>query len=106
MQRYVGHVRAGMSYRMGVAIGGVEKLGALPLVLALYFQFKDVKSFDISLLLDMNAAAGTCLTQLVAIYILGYRFMIFKMQLDGYDRFLSESLVDEAPAGLTLNESG
>jgi hypothetical protein len=89
------HAKSSMSYRLGALVGGIERLGLLPIVLALYFQFKDFKPGQFDPLKDINVPAGLCLLFLAMLYAIGWWLIRYKTQLDGYERLLEESLVDE-----------
>ena len=84
-----------MSYRLGLAMGGIERLGVFPVLIALYLQFKDWKWGDWAALADVNLVAGLLIWAMVLLYGVGWILIGLKVRLDTYQSILEESLQGE-----------
>jgi hypothetical protein len=89
--RYLQSRRNMMVYRLGALTGGVERLGILPVVVALYFQFKDWRWGDWSALLDVNWVSGILLWAALLVYAGGWWIIRLKSRLDSYEALLTEA---------------
>ena len=90
--RFVRNLKTNMSYRLGLAMGGVERLGVFPVLVALYLQFKGWKVGDWRALVDVNWAGGLVIWAMVLLYGAGWMLVGLKVRLDTYELLLEESL--------------
>jgi hypothetical protein len=92
--RFVQSLRTNMDNRMGVVFGGVQRLGIFPLLIALYFQFRDWKWGDWGAAFDVNLFAGLLILAMLLMYGMGWRLVGLRTRLDTYASVLEESLGD------------
>ncbi|SDQ25891.1 hypothetical protein [Pseudoxanthomonas sp. CF125] len=97
---YIRDRKGSMTFRLGLLTGGVERLGVLPVLVALYFQFKDWEFGDWEALGQVNLAAGLLLWALLLLYLGGWWLIRLKLRLDTYEILLAEATRDE-PASTT-----
>lgn len=90
--RYLDDCRDRMGYRMGLFTGGWDKLGILPLIALLYYQFKDWEFGDWESLSGVNMLGGLLLWALLLSYLAAWALVRFKSRLDSYATALRESL--------------
>jgi hypothetical protein len=90
--RYLNFRRERMAHRMGLFTGGMEKLGVLPLIAVLYFQFKDWQFGDWQSLSQVNMLGGLLLWMLFLSYVAAWALVRLKSRLDSYATALEESL--------------
>jgi hypothetical protein len=90
--RFVQSLRTNMDNRMGVVFGGVQRLGIFPLLIALYFQFRDWKWGDWGAAFDVNLVAGLLIFALLLLYGMGWLLVGLRTRLDTYASVLQESL--------------
>jgi hypothetical protein len=95
MLRYVRDRRQTMAYRTGLVMGGVERLGILPLLLALYLQFKDWEWGDWGMLAEVNLIQGLLIWALVLVYLGGWRLVRLHARVEGYEQLLVESVTQD-----------
>jgi hypothetical protein len=81
-----------MTFRLGLLTGGVERLGVLPVLIALYFQFKDWKFGYWQALGQVNLAGGLLLWALLLLYLGGWWLIRLKLRLDTYEMLLAEAV--------------
>ena len=72
-------------------MGGVERLGILPLLLALYLQFKDWEWGDWGMLAEVNLIQGLLIWALVLVYLSGWRLVRLHARVESYERLLIEA---------------
>lgn len=101
--RYVRDRKGSMTFRLGLLTGGVERLGVLPVLVALYFQFKDWEFGDWQALGQVNLAAGLLLWALLLLYLGGWWLIRLKLRLDTYEILLAEATRDR-PADMTAGK--
>ena len=90
--RYIRGRKGSMTYRLGLLTGGIERLGVLPLLVALYFQFKDWEFGDWQVLGHVNFAGGLLLWALLLLYLGGWWLIRLKTRLDTYEVLLAEAV--------------
>lgn len=90
--RFVRGLRSGIAYRMGLLLGGLERLGMLPMLVGLYLQFKDWRWGDWDALLELNLVGGLLVWAIILLYGMGWLVVGLKVRLDTYELLLSESL--------------
>ncbi len=86
--------KANMTYRLGLVLGGFDKLGLIPVFIALYFQFKDWRWGDWPELSNASIVPGFFIWMIFATYVLGWFFILLKTRLDTYECLLAESIQD------------
>jgi hypothetical protein len=96
--RFVQSLRTNMDNRMGVVFGGVQRLGIFPLLIALYFQFRDWKWGDWGAAFDVNLFAGLLIFAMLLMYGMGWLLVGLRTRLDTYASVLQESLGDASDA--------
>ena len=92
--RYVNLRRGRMGERLEIFSGGMNKLGVLPVIAILYYQFKDWEFGDWQSLSQVNALGGLLLWTLLLSYLAAWALARLKFRLDSYASALEESLVD------------
>lgn len=80
-----------MTHRTGVFMGGIERLGVLPVLLALYLQFKDWEWGDWAMLAEVNLVQGLMILALLLAYLLGWYFVGLNARMDAYEQVLAEA---------------
>lgn len=90
--QYIRDRRSSMTFRLGLLTGGVERLGVLPVLIALYFQFKDWRFGDWQALGQVNLAGGLLLWALLLLYLGGWWLIRLKLRLDTYEMLLTEAI--------------
>ncbi len=96
-------LHAGMSERMGLLYGGVQRLGLLPLLVALYLQFRDWEWGDWSGAFDVNLVGGLLIWAMLLLYSGGWLLMSLRLRLEAYISLLDYSLQDYAAASITAD---
>jgi hypothetical protein len=92
--RYIRDLKTRLVYRGGLISGGFDKLGVLPLLLAMYFQFKDWTFGGWRALFDHVHLLGTFLLSMVVItYFLSWWVARAKDRLDLYEMLLTEASI-------------
>jgi len=93
MLRYVGYRQKQLGYRVGAMTGGFQQLALLPLLVALYFQFKDwtFTGWD---QIHINRPISLLVFGLAGLYVTGWLAVRIRIRLDQYEMLLTESLVD------------
>lgn len=94
--RFVSSLRSNMIERMGIMYGGLQRLGPFPLLVALYFQFRNWKWGDWAALFDVNLLAGLLIATLITLYLLGWVLIGQRIRLDTYVNLLEASLQPDA----------
>lgn len=90
--QYVRDRKSSMTFRLGLLTGGIERLGILPVIVALYFQFKDWEFGDWQALGQVNWAGGLLLWALLLLYLAGWWLIRLRLRLDAYEMLLSEAI--------------
>lgn len=99
MLRYARDRKQMMSYRLGLFTGGLERLGLIPVLVALYLQFKDWTIGDWSALTRVNAVGGLLLWMLLLAYVGGWFLIRLRTRLDVYEALLAERMQVSADPG-------
>ncbi|HJR73056.1 MAG TPA: hypothetical protein VJ806_05390 [Luteimonas sp.] len=86
--------KASLSYRLGLATGGIERLGVLPMVVVLYLQFKDWEFGDWQALGEVNMVGGLLVWALLLIYVGAWHLIGLRTRMDLYDSLLTEAVRD------------
>lgn len=94
--RYVRDRKSRLTYRAGLISGGFEKFGILPLLAAMYLQFKDWSFSDWKTLTGHVHVLGTVLLwALMIFYAVSWWAVRTKSHLDLYETVLAEASVRE-----------
>jgi hypothetical protein len=95
--RYVRDRKGRLAYRAGLISGGFEKFGILPLLAAMYLQFKDWSFGDWKALTDhVHAVGGVLLWGLMVFYAVSWWAVRTKGRLDLYEVILTEASARES----------
>jgi len=92
--RFVSALRARMGERMGIAFGGIQRLGIFPVLIALYLQFRHWKWGDWAGAFDVHLVAGLLIWAMVLLYAMGWLLIGLRTRLDTYVDLLENSLKD------------
>lgn len=93
--RFVIALRQGMTERMGLIYGGLQKLGPFPVLVALYIQFRNWEWGDWAGAFDVNLLGGLLIFAMVFMYALGWVLMAVRTRLDTYVNLLEAALQPE-----------
>lgn len=93
--RFVTALRQGMTERMGLMYGGLQKLGPFPVLIALYLQFRNWEWGDWAGAFDVNLVGGLLIFAMVSMYALGWVLMAVRTRLDTYINLLEAALRPE-----------
>ncbi|MFL9585291.1 hypothetical protein [Stenotrophomonas sp. AB1(2024)] len=88
-------LRQGMTERLGLMYGGLQKLGPFPVLIALYFQFRNWEWRDWAGAFDVNLVAGLLIFAMVLMYAVGWLLMAVRTRLDTYINLLEAALRPE-----------
>lgn len=97
--RYIQARRKVMHSRMGLVTGGVERLGAIPLLAALYLQFKDWRLGDWAALGEVTFVQGFLAVALLVIYVASWGLILLYSRTEAYELLLIEAAAQEDEAG-------
>jgi len=93
--RFVTALRQGMTERMGLMYGGLQKLGPFPVLIALYLQFRNWEWGDWAGAFDVNLVGGLLIFAMVLMYAVGWVLMAVRTRLDTYVTLLEAALHPE-----------
>lgn len=91
--RYVRLRRETLLYRLGLVTGGLDKLGILPLVVAAWLQFKDLRLQNITDLGSINLVGIVLLALLATAYLASWWLLRLSTRLDVCAALLHEALL-------------
>lgn len=91
--RFVEARRQGMTERIGLALGGIQRLGIFPVLIALYLQFRNWEWGDWASAFDVNLVGGLLLWTMLLFYAAGWMLIGLRLRLDAYAVLLGESLL-------------
>lgn len=83
--------RSNMHERLGLFTGGMEKLGVMPVLLALYLQLKDWHWGDWSVLGNINMVQGALAFLLLFAYALSWHLISLRVRVQSYEQLLAEA---------------
>lgn len=89
--RYIRDRRATMHERLGLFTGGMERLGVLPLLLALYLQFKDWRLGDWSTFASITLVQGLLAFAILLAYALSWHLISLRARVQAYELLLAEA---------------
>lgn len=81
-----------MSQKIGLLTGGLNRLGVLPVVAAVYFQVKDVSLADFGSITPPTFAGGLVGVSVIGLYVLGWWATAMVLRMDLYEALLSQAL--------------
>ncbi len=90
--RYIRYRQATMHERLGLFTGGMERLGIVPLLVALYLQFKDWQWGDWSSIGSVNFVQGMLAFMLMVAYACFWYLIHLRVRVQAYEQLLSESI--------------
>jgi hypothetical protein len=90
--RYLRDRKQMMTYRVGLFTGGLERFGVLPVLVALYLQFKDWRFGDWDAFGRVHMIGGLLLWALLLAYIASWLLIRLRIRLDVYEALLAERL--------------
>lgn len=93
--RFVTALRQGMTERLGLMYGGLQKLGPFPVLIALYLQFRNWEWGDWAGAFDVNLVGGLLIFAMVLMYAVGWVLMAVRTRLDTYVGLLDAAMRDE-----------
>ncbi|GAB1595610.1 hypothetical protein [Lysobacter claricitrinus] len=94
MLSFAKQLREGMTYRLGLALGGVERLGVFPILVALYLQFRGWKFGDWAAAFDVHLVGGLLIWAIALLYVMGWALVGLRVRLSTYIDLLEESIAD------------
>ena len=98
--RYLKARKATLMYRTGLFTGSMERLGVLPILAALYVQFKDWEFGNwASLWANVHLVGGLLLWALLLAYLVAWWLIRLRSRLDVYEALLDEALEEGACSG-------
>ena len=89
--RYIRNRRIVMQERMGLFSGSMEKLGVLPVLLALYLQFKDWRWGNWQVLADVTVTQACLAFLLLLGYALSWQLVHLRIRMQSCEFLLEES---------------
>jgi hypothetical protein len=97
--RYIHARRKVMHSRMGLVTGGMERLGVIPLLAALYLQFKDWRLGDWAALGKVTFIQGFLAVSLLVIYVASWGLILLYSRTEAYELLLIEAAEQEDEVG-------
>ncbi|WDS34765.1 hypothetical protein [Pseudoxanthomonas sp.] len=94
--------RTYMHERLGLFTGGMERLGVMPVLLALYLQLKDWHVDDWSVLGDITLVQGVLAFFLLFAYALSWHLISLRTRVQRYEQLLVEANRQDAVAARAL----
>ena len=89
--RYIRDRRTTMHERLGLFTGGMERLGVLPLLLALYLQFKDWRLGDWNTFASITLVQGLLAFAILLAYALSWHLISLRARVQAYELLLAEA---------------
>ncbi|WP_218569766.1 hypothetical protein [Pseudomonas sp. Hp2] len=83
--------RLNMHERLGLFTGGMERLGIIPLMLALYLQLKDWHWGDWSVLANITLIQGVLAFLLLFAYVMSWHLIRLRTRVQSYEQLLAEA---------------
>lgn len=90
-ERYIRDRRATMHERLGLFTGGIERLGVMPVLVALYLQFKDWEWGDWTSLGKVTFVQGMLIWALFISYLLSWHLIRLRTRVHSYELLLREA---------------
>ncbi|MBB4605705.1 hypothetical protein GGR59_001950 [Xanthomonas arboricola] len=90
--------RTNMHDRLGLFTGGMEKLGFMPVLLALYLQLKDWRLGDWTVLSKITLIQGVLAFTLLFAFAMSWHLIRLRIRVQSYEQLLAEAnRQDSAP---------
>lgn len=89
--RYILDRRRVLQHRLGLFSGGIERLGVLPVIVIIYFQFKDWKWGDWGMLAEVNLVQGLLIWALLLGYAMSWHLIRLHARTEAYELLLAEA---------------
>jgi hypothetical protein len=99
--RFIQDRRAVMYERLGLFTGGMERLGVLPVLLALYLQFKDWRWRDWAAFSQIDLVQGLLVWALLLAYAASWFLVHLRTRVQAYELVLAEANRQDPPASRT-----
>lgn len=90
-ETFMRNLRLNMHERLGLFTGGMEKLGIVPLLLALYLQLKDWRWGDWHALSNIHLAQSLLAFLLLVAYALSWHLTRLRIRVQRYEQLLAEA---------------
>lgn len=90
-QRYIQNRRTTMHERLGLFTGGMERLGILPMLIALYLQLKDWRWGDWNAFANITLAQGLIAFVILIAYALSWYLIHLRARVQAYELLLAEA---------------
>lgn len=90
--RFVRELGTNMDRRMGLVFGSTQKLGVFPVLIALYFQFRNWEWGDWTSAFDLSLPAALLILLILILYGMGWLLIGLRTRMDSYAWLLQESL--------------
>ncbi len=89
--RYIRDRRTTMHERLGLFTGGMERLGVLPLLVALYLQFKDWRWGSWNTFASITLVQGLLAFAIFLAYALSWHLINLRVRVQAYELLLAEA---------------
>ncbi|ODU44260.1 MAG: hypothetical protein ABS96_18925 [Lysobacteraceae bacterium SCN 69-123] len=89
--RYIRDRRTTMHERLGLFTGGMERLGILPLLVALYLQFKDWRWGSWNAFANITLVQGAFAFWILVAYALSWYLVHLRARVQAYELLLAEA---------------
>ncbi|WP_250064190.1 hypothetical protein [Stenotrophomonas mori] len=89
--RYIRDRRTTMHERLGLFTGGMERLGVLPLLVALYLQFKDWRWGNWNTFANITLVQGLLAFAIFLAYALSWHLINLRVRVQAYELLLAEA---------------
>ncbi|MCC5074670.1 hypothetical protein [Xanthomonas campestris] len=83
--------RTNMHDRLGLFTGGIEKLGFMPVLLALYLQLKDWRIGDWTVLSKITLIQGVLAFTLLFAFAMSWHLIRLRIRVQSYEQLLAEA---------------
>ncbi len=83
--------RTNMHDRLGLFTGGMEKLGFMPVLLALYLQLKDWRIGDWTVLSKITLMQGMLAFTLLFAFAMSWHLIRLRIRVQSYEQLLVEA---------------
>ncbi|WOB50716.1 hypothetical protein NYR97_04760 [Xanthomonas hydrangeae] len=83
--------RTNMHDRLGLFTGGMEKLGFMPVLLALYLQLKDWRLGDWTVLSKITLIQGVLALTLLFAFAMSWHLIRLRIRVQSYEQLLAEA---------------
>ncbi|QNH18556.1 hypothetical protein HEP74_03728 [Xanthomonas sp. SS] len=91
--------RTNMHDRLGLFTGGMERLGIMPVLLALYLQLKDWRWGDWGVLGKITMMQGILAFLLMFAYAMSWHLIRLRIRVQSYEQLLAEANRQDGAAG-------